>query len=146
MSRSASTGSRTSIGVSGLTAQAAFFPSARMWSTVLRRSGTASTWTLMRFRNRLDVDVDEVRARAREVFEEAVGLHDHQVQVERHLRPLADRLHHRRTDGDVGDELPVHHVDVEHVGPRELDRLHLFSQACEIGGEDGRGDAEGSRH
>ncbi len=48
MSRSASTGRTTSSGESGLTATAAFFPSARMRATVFGRSGTASTWTLMR--------------------------------------------------------------------------------------------------
>ena len=42
---------------------------------------------------------------------------------------LADRLDDGGPDGDVRDELPVHHVDVKHVGAGDLDRLHLFAQS-----------------
>ena len=118
MSRSASTGSTTSIGDAGRSATAAFFPSERMCATVFVQVG-----------HRLDVHVDEVGARARERLDEAIRLDDHQVEVERQRRRRAERLHDRRADRDVRDELAVHHVDVNHVGARHLDRLHLFAQS-----------------
>ena len=100
-----------------------------------RRSGTASACTLMR----------SAPARAN-VLDEAIRLDDHQVQIERHLRRPAERLHDVRADGEVRDELTVHHVDVNQVGAGRLDRLHLLAQAREIGGQDRRRDTEGALH
>ena len=36
--------------------------------------------------------------------------------------------------------MTVHHVEVDEIRPRLLDRAHFFPQIGEIGGEDGRGD------
>ena len=57
---------------------------------------------------------------------------DHQVDVERLLRVRPQRFHHAGADGDVGDEMPVHHVDVDEIGTRGLDRLDLRTQPREI--------------
>jgi hypothetical protein len=70
---------------------------------------------------------------------------DHQVDVERLGRMRAERFDHRRADRDVGDEMAVHHVDVDPVGPGRVDRADLLAQAGEIGGQDRRGD-EGTGH
>ncbi len=45
-----------------------------------------------------------------------VGVVDHQVDVEREFGDLADRFNHRRTESQIGDEMAVHYVDVEHGG------------------------------
>ena len=44
----------------------------------------------------------------------------------------------------VGDEVAVHHVDVDGVDLRLLHPLHLLLQLAEIGGEEAGGDADGS--
>ena len=50
---------------------------------------------------------------------------------------LSQRLHHQRADGDVGDEVAVHHVDVDPVAAGGVDRPHLVAELGEVGGEDG---------
>ena len=52
---------------------------------------------------------------------------------------LAQALHHRQPDRQVGHEVVVHHVDVQPVG-RALDGAHLVGEVGEVGGEDARGD------
>ena len=47
-----------------------------------------------------------------------VGILDHQVTIQRQLGHLAQRLHHRRPDGDVGHEVAVHHVHVQQATRR----------------------------
>jgi hypothetical protein len=42
---------------------------------------------------------------------------NHQVNVDHLLRVRAQRLHHGRADGDVGHEMPVHHIDMHPVRP-----------------------------
>jgi len=56
---------------------------------------------------------------------------------ERLGRVRAERLHHHRSDGEVGDEMPVHHVDVNPVGAGRVDGADLLAQFGEIGGKDG---------
>ena len=53
------------------------------------------------------------------------------------VRP--ERLHHPRADGDVGDEMAVHHVDVDPVGAGLVDRADLLAEPGEVGGQDRRG-------
>ena len=62
-------------------------------------------------------------ARIDEIFDIALGLLDHQVDVEWKLRCAPHRLRDDRTDGDVGHEVTVHHVDVHPVGAAHLDRI-----------------------
>ena len=59
----------------------------------------------------------------------AIGLLDHQVHVERHLRDLADRPDDRRPHREVRDEVAVHDVDVNQVGAAAFGRRDLGSQA-----------------
>ena len=46
--------------------------------------------------------------------------------------------HHQRADGDVGDEVTVHHIHVQQARPRAEHDVHLVAEAGEIGREDGR--------
>ena len=76
-----------------------------------------------------------VRTGLGEGLEVATGFGHHQMAVEIERRMAAQRRHHRRTDGHVGHEVPVHHVDVEPVGGRS-DLAHLLGQQAEVGRED----------
>ena len=46
-------------------------------------------------------------------------------------------LHHRDAEGDVGHEVPVHHVDVEPVGAGFERFTRLFLQVGYVGGNNG---------
>ena len=69
-----------------------------------------------------------------------VGIVDHQVNIEDRLAGLAQRFHHGRANGEVGDEMPVHHVKMEHAAARGFQAGNLFSQPRKIGRENGRKD------
>jgi hypothetical protein len=68
------------------------------------------------------------------------------MDVERLGRVRAERLHHRRADGEVGHEMAVHHVDVDPVGAGLVDRAHFLAEPGEIGGQDRGGDERGMAH
>jgi len=69
----------------------------------------------------LDVEGDRIAAGFEVVVEEAAGLVDHQVGIERQLRPLAQVLDGRGPEGQVGHEMGVHDVEVDPVGTGRLD-------------------------
>ncbi len=52
---------------------------------------------------------------------------DHQMNVEWQRRLTPDRLHELRTEADVVDEMPVHHVQVQPVRPGVLGAKHLVA-------------------
>jgi hypothetical protein len=87
---------------------------------------------------------DDIGARFGERVEEMIDGRDHQMDVEGQGRVRAQRLHHHRADRQIGDIMAVHHVDMDPVGARGLDRAHLFAKAREIGAEDRRGNTDGS--
>ena len=61
---------------------------------------------------------------------------DHQMHVKQLGGVRAQRLHHHRPDGDIGDEMPVHHVDMDPVGTGSVDSAHFLAQPGKIGGQD----------
>ncbi len=63
---------------------------------------------------------------------ELVGILDHQVAVERQLRRLAQAGDDRRSDGDVGHEVAVHDVDMDHRAAAALRRGNLVREVCKI--------------
>ena len=65
----------------------------------------------------------------------AFRLDDHQMHVERLCCRAADGLQHERTDGDVGHEAAVHHIDVDPVGAGRVDGADLLAQSREIRGQ-----------
>ena len=98
----------------------------------------------MKVRAGLGVHDDRVSAGSREGFEVGVGRRDHQVHVEGLVRVRAHRRDDRRPEGDVGHEMPIHHVEVEHVGAGRRHRAHFGAEHREVGGQDGRQDLQGS--
>ena len=87
---------------------------------------------------RFDVHADHVRSGLGESLEIALGLDDHQVDVDRQTGRAANRSDDDRTERDVRDEATVHHVDVDPVGAGALDGGHLLREAPEIGAQNTR--------
>ncbi len=76
----------------------------------------------------------------------ALGLDDHQMDVERLCRRAANRLEHDRADRDVGNEAAVHHVDMDPIGAGGVDGAHLLAQTREVGRQDRGRDEDRGRH
>jgi hypothetical protein len=100
----------------------------------------------MDMRPGLDMDGDDVRAGLRERFEIGIAGRDHQVHVECFCGVRPQGLHHVGADGDVRHEMPVHHVDVDIVRARPVDRAYFLAQFGEIGGQDRRRNLERTGH
>ena len=83
---------------------------------------------------------DDVGAGLGEGFEVGIARRDHQVHVERLLGNRPDRLHHVGADGDIGHEVPVHHVDMDPVGAGGFDCADFIAQFGEIGRQNRRRD------
>ena len=83
------------------------------------------------------VDADPVGAGLGERGDEIVGVIDHQVAVEGQAGCLANAGYHGRPDGDVGDEVAVHDVDVDGGAAAALGRGNLIGQVGKISGKDG---------
>lgn len=60
------------------------------------------------------VDRDAVGARRDEHGRIPVRILDHQVDIQRQPRDAPHRFHHRNANREVGGEMTVHHVQVEH--------------------------------
>ena len=82
----------------------------------------------------LQMDGDEIGSRVGEVVDIAVGVVDHQMHVQKGVGVLVDCLQHRQTEGDVGHEAAVHHVEVDEVGAGNA--VKVCAQTGKIGGED----------
>ena len=73
-----------------------------------------------------------------EAVRKMIDRRDHQVDIERLGGVRAQRFDHAGPDRQVGHEMPVHHIDMDPVGPGGIDRAHLFAQSGKIGGQDRR--------
>ena len=71
---------------------------------------------------------------------------DHQMGVEGESGMAAQGRHHPWADGQVGDEMAVHDVDVDGVGAGGLQRPHLFAEAREVRCQNRRRDAHRPLH
>ena len=71
---------------------------------------------------------------------------DHQMHVERQGRMRPDRLYDVWPQGDVGHEMPVHHIHMNPVGARRLQRADFFAQPRKVAGEDRRTDQRSNGH
>ena len=92
------------------------------------------------------MEADVVRARFGEGFDEAVHRAGHEVHVNRcGDAVVAQGFADGRAEAEVGDEVVVHHVEVDDVRTCGEDGGHVVTEAGEIGGEDGGSD-EGWAH
>ena len=81
------------------------------------------------------MDGDRIGARLDENLDVLLRLADHQVRVERQLGDLAHRFENRHAHRKIRHEVAVHHIEVEQVGARTLDRANLVAETREIGGQ-----------
>src|SRR5208283_2123465 len=63
---------------------------------------------------------------------EFVGILDHQMTIERRLGNLPQRLHYRRTEGEIGDEMSIHNVDMDDAGATFLGGAYLLAETGEV--------------
>lgn len=92
----------------------------------------------------LDVDCDGIASGVGEGVYVADGVLDHEVGVEEAVRAVADGSYHLRPEGDVRDEGPVHHIEVDPVGSGGRRAGDLVAEPGEVCRQYGRGD-EGHR-
>src|ERR1035437_9127874 len=94
-----------------------------------------------RFDRLVDFDVkgDRVAAGVDEIVDVAAGLRDHQVRVEWLPTDTAQLLDDARPEGDVGDEMAVHDVEVDAVGAGFQGPAALLGQVGQVGIEDAGG-------
>ena len=100
----------------------------------------------VKMRLRLHVDRDARRAGVEVLVERPERFLDHQMDVERDLRVPSERAEDQGTDRQVGDEVPVHDVEMDEVGPGLLARRDRLVEAPEVRGQEGRGDPDGVGH
>ena len=81
----------------------------------------------------LRVDRQDVGAEVGEGLDVAVGIHNHQVHVERLLRMARNGFHHGHAKTDVGHKHAVHDVEVKPLGGRGVHQFHVALEVGEIG-------------
>ena len=62
---------------------------------------------------------------------------DHEVDIEGQARPGAKGLHNRGADGYLGDEMPIHDIDMDIVSAGASRLCGLLPQPSEVSREDG---------
>ena len=65
-------------------------------------------------------------------FKIGIGWRDHQVDIEWQIGVRAQRPDYIRTYGDVGDEMAVHHVNMNPVRASLVDLTNLLTQARKV--------------
>src|SRR5262249_47644078 len=100
----------------------------------------------MDMRPGLDVHRNDVRSGLGEGFEVRIAWRDHQMDIERLFGERTNRANHVRPDGNVGDEMAVHDIDMDPIGAGGVDRAYFLAEFGKIGGQDGRRDDERTRH
>ena len=98
----------------------------------------------MQMRAGLGMHRDVIAAGLGEGLEIGIARRDHQMRVEDLLGVRAHRLDDVGAEGNVGDEMPVHHVEMDPVGAGGIDGADLFAQSGEIRRQDRRRDDEGA--
>src|SRR5580658_241868 len=88
-------------------------------------------------RARLVVDAHPVCPRVGKGGDKLVRVLDHQVAVERERGHLAQALHYRRPDGDIGHKMPIHDVHMNGGSASALGGGNLFRQPRKISRQDG---------
>ncbi len=103
----------------------------------------------MHVRAGVGVKADEVGTGLGKRSGQGVHGRDHQVHIDRHghtgrcLGVGFDGLADHGPEGEVGDVVVVHHVEVDPISAGGDDVFHLVAQAGKVGGQDGRRDAVG---
>src|SRR5438132_402549 len=87
------------------------------------------------------MDGQYIRPGIRERRNVFVGIGDHQMNIQRKLCCILYRSNNRRTEGDVRDEMTIHHIHMNQMCTRLFDLSNVFTERSKIGRQDGRRDA-----
>ena len=60
------------------------------------------------------------------------------MRLQRQTRDSSERLHNRSSNGDVGNEVSVHHIDMDSISASPLGLGHLLTQTRKVGGKNRR--------
>ena len=90
-------------------------------------------------RGGLGMHAHQIRARVHELGQIALGPLNHQVHVEEETALLAQRLDDGWTQGDVGDEKPIHDIPMHPPDTSGFKSGQFLGKPAEIGGKQGRG-------
>jgi hypothetical protein len=93
-----------------------------------------------------DMHRDVVGARFGERFEIRIAGRDHQMNIERLAAARPQRLHDVGPNGDVGDKMSVHHIDMDPVRTGFIDCAHLLAELGKVPRKDRRRDDEAAMH
>jgi hypothetical protein len=87
------------------------------------------------------VDANPVGTGLDKLGDMMIGIRNHQVAIQRHGGNASDGLNKGRAKRDWGDEVPVHHVDVEYVGAGMLTGENIAFNVKRVSRKQGRSDA-----
>jgi hypothetical protein len=96
----------------------------------------------MQMRPGLGMHQDMIRAglgKGRDVW---IDRRDHHVHVERQAAVRPQAFQDRRSEADIGHEMPIHHIEMQPVGSRRLDRPHFVAESGEVGRQQARSDRD----
>src|SRR5688572_1376039 len=91
------------------------------------------------------MDRHSVRSGGGEAVKVLLRLDNHEMHVERKLRDLAHRLDHRGAEGEIGNEPPVHPIDVNQVSATGLEHRDLVRKLAEVSAQNRWCDANAHR-
>src|SRR5437870_5487589 len=94
------------------------------------------------FRFRFNVDGDRVRSGVDKTGQVMIGMLDHEMDVERQSRELANSRDDSRSEGNVIDEMSVHDVAMNPIDSGFLNPTDFIGQSGKIGGQDGGRDQD----
>ena len=92
----------------------------------------------------LGMNRDVIAAGLGERLQIRIAWRNHQMRVEYLFRMRAHRLDDVGAVGNVGDEMPVHHIEVDPVGAGRIDGAYFLAQSGEIGSQNRRRDDKGA--
>ena len=77
---------------------------------------------------------DEIGTGVGELADQTIDRRHHEMHIDRRANPeIAQRLAHHRSDGEIGDEMIVHHIKVDQIRAGAEDRRHIVAEASEVG-------------
>ena len=89
----------------------------------------------MQMRPRLGMHQDMIGAGLGKGGDVRIDRRDHQMHVERQAGVRPQAFQDRRSEADVGHEVPVHHIEMQPIRARRLDCPHFVAETGEIGGK-----------
>lgn len=76
---------------------------------------------------------DDVGTRIGKSLHIGIDRRDHQVDIENFFGGFPQRGHDRRAESQVRNEMAVHHIQMDVIGPARVDRRDFSPQLGEIG-------------